>query len=392
MLKFIFTLALLIGACIFFSSDTWDISVQMLGYEITFPFALVLLATFTVCFFWNMLKKPFVWFQKFRSWRQNKKQQNKDTFITDVLNALSNENKTLYPHLLSEAKKLYGSNSQIYLLLQSLFTPNTDTLIQMTKDSKTLLAGTRGLIQQALNDGEFDRVNQLLSSIPEKQQNVLWVQQTKWNMALMQNDWAGALKLLDAQKKMYDTKTYKTYRSYLLMKLGQIKQSYALNPQHPAIALAYAKVFPNKAEKVIINAWNNYPTWDLYQAYVHTLQQLPNNKKMKSVLRLIKKNPYAKLALLACADMSIQTEQWQRAKENLEVYLQSHPLTKQVATMMALIERRGFHHEQMAQQWETKPVEAENDSICVCKKCNHTIPQWQVSCPYCNAFAEVIFK
>ena len=90
MLKFLLVIALLTGVCFFFSSSMWDISLQMLGYEITFPLSLVILALFLLCFVWSLIKKPFVWIQKFRAWRSKKKQQNKEAFLLRVLNTLCN--------------------------------------------------------------------------------------------------------------------------------------------------------------------------------------------------------------------------------------------------------------------------------------------------------------
>ena len=90
--------------------------------------------------------------------------------------------------------------------------------------------------------------------------------------------------------------------------------------------------------------------------------------------------------MLARADIDMELSNWARAKENLENYLNAYPLTRQVADMMATIERTGYHHEQLAQEWETKQTESEDDTLWLCTTCNHTVSSWQVLCPHCNAF------
>jgi len=384
MLKFLLIIVTLFAAMLFFSSEAWDVTIQVLGYEVHFSFAVALFFLVLFWFIWKILKKPFTWIKSFHGWRKNKLQQSKDAFVSQLLNTLANADCEEYPSLLSSAKKLYGAQSQNYLLLQSILRPDPNLFTQMTKDPSTFLTGTRGLVDEAMNQGDIAQAAQLLGTLNAKQQTLPWVLQTKWEIALIQNDWQTALKLLDVRRKLYDKETYLSYRACLLMKLGQIQEAYRLNPNNSGIAVAYARAFPKKAIKTLIAAWNRQPTWDIYLAYAQATASLPAVKRMKAILKLIKKNPRSRWALLACADMAIQTQQWQRAKENIEVYLQSYPLTKQVAGMMARIERDGYHHEENARDWDQKAVEAEDITGWVCSSCNHHLTEWQPICPHCN--------
>jgi len=385
MLKFLLIIIVLFASMAFISSEPWFITIQMFNYEVRFSFALALFFLFILWLAWTILKKPFGWIKRFHLWRKNKLQQSKEAFLTQLLNALANTNYETYPTILSNAKKLYGEQSQNYMLLQSILIPNQKLFDQMTKDPSTFLAGTRGLVSDALSQGDITEAAQLLGTIPEKQQTMPWVQQARWDIALLQNDWQSALKILDSRKKSYDKEIYFAYRACLLLQLGRVKEAYSLAPTHPAITVAYAKAFPKKAIKALIRTWNVHPSWEIYLTYIEAIASLTSAKKMKAVLQLIKKNPRSRWALLACADMAIQTKQWQRAKENLEVYLQSYPLTKKVALMMAQVEREGYHHTDIAFGWETRATEAEDITGWTCDSCNHHLENWQVLCPHCNA-------
>ena len=385
MIKFLLLIVILFVSMALISAEPWFITIQMFDYEVQFSFALALFFLFIAWITWTILKKPFTWIKRFRAWRYNRLQQSKEAFLSQLLNALANTNYETYPTVLANAKKLYGEQSQNYMLLQSILTPNQELFDQMVKDPSTFLAGTRGLVYDALKQGDIAEATQLLATIPEKQQNMSWIQQAKWDIALLQNDWQSALKILDSRKKAYDKAIYMSYRACLLLQLGRIKEAYNLAPTHPAIAVAYAKAFPKKAIKVLIQAWHVHPTWDIYLAYVQATDSLAPAKQMKAVLQLIKKNTRSRWALMACADMAIKTKQWQRAKENLEVYLQSYPLTKKVALMMAQIEREGYHHTDVAFNWETRATEAEDITGWVCDSCNHHLESWQPLCPHCNA-------
>ena len=92
-------------------------------------------------------------------------------------------------------------------------------------------------------------------------------------------------------------------------------------PSHIAIALAYAKTNPKKAEKILFKTWQKSPSWLVYLAYKEAIKNLPEKKRLKSILALTKSTRDERYSLLARADMDIDLENWARAKENLENYI-----------------------------------------------------------------------
>ena len=60
--------------------------------------------------------------------------------------------------------------------------------------------------------------------------------------------------------------------------------------------------------------------------------------------------------------------------------------------MMANIERTAWHHEEIANDWDRKAIESEDDSLWMCRECGHTAGEWQILCPHCNAFDQIILK
>ena len=152
------------------------------------------------------------------------------------------------------------------------------------------------------------------------------------------------------------------------------------------------KTNPKKAEKILFKTWQKSPSWLVYLAYKEAIKNLPEKKRLKSILALTKSTRDERYSLLARADMDIDLENWARAKENLENYLQKYPLTHQVASMMATVERMGWHHEEIAQEWENKAVESEDDSLWICENCAHSVADWQILCPHCNAFDTLYYK
>ena len=393
MTKFLIKLAILAGLIYWIACDAWRVTLDTSGYEFSVSFILFLTMLIVLSWLLIQLKKPFSWWGQFRTWRQNKKRLRQDRFLSDLLTTLLSHQVNKASSLIDEAEKLYGKDSHEVLLISALLDPQEDRFKQLNQTEKTKLAGLYGLVKEAEKKGDFEEIAALLQQVPKAQENVLWVQETKMALALNHNDWKQALNLLDANKKQFPKILYKSHRATLLIKLGQVKEAYHTMPNHPAVVLAYAKVLPaKKARKVLEKAWHIAPNWFIYQAYKRLIAVLPDDKRLKMVLNLTRSTRDQRYSLLARADTDMDMHNWARAKENLEIYLQSYPLTRQVADMMANLERTAWHHEDIASDWERKAIESEDDSLWLCRECGHTAGEWQILCPHCNTFDSLYIK
>ncbi len=393
MTKILIKLIVLGGLIYWIARDTWRMTLSTTDYEISVSFILFLTALVVLWWLLIQIKKPFGWWGQFRDWRQNKIRYHKDEFLMKLLTILLSHQTDKSPALINEAQKLYGKESREVLLISALLNPQSDTFQQLNKSESTKLAGLYGLIQEAETKGDFDEISALLQQVPKNEENTPWVQKIKMSLALNRCDWEQALNLLESSKKHLSKALYKSHRACLLLKLGRVKEAYHTMPTHPAIVLAYAKILPSKkAQKVLEKAWHVIPNWSIYQAYKTLINTLPENKRLKAILNLTRSTRDQRYSLLARADMDTDLRNWARAKENLEIYLQSYPLTRQVANMMANLERTAWHHEDIANEWERKAIESEDDSLWLCHECGHNVGEWQVLCPHCNTFDSLYIK
>lgn len=390
--KFLFALIGFAALIFLITNDTWRVTLDTSDYQVSVSFVLFLVGLFLLWYFLNLLTKPLHWWGQFQDWRKNKKQQHKNLFLSTLLTALLSHQTEKKDEIISEAKSLYGAKSQEVLLISALFQPQQEIFLELNKTDETKLAGLYGLIQEAEKEGNFQEISSLLEQVPSSLEHTPWIQQTKIRLALNQSDWTTALQLLEKNKKSFSKEIFLSHKACLLFKLGQIKKAYHLMPSNCPIALAYAKINPKKAPRILEKTWRLNPCWPIYQAYKETIAPLPDAKRLKAVLALTRKTRDERYSLLARADIDMSLQNWARAKENLEIYLQKYPLTRQVATMMASVERTGWHHEQTATEWEQKAIESEDDSLWLCSECNHTSGTWQVLCPHCNAFDTLYIK
>ena len=393
MIKFLIKLAILAGLIYWIACDTWRLTLDTTNYEISVSFVLFVVVLLLLWWLLLQLKKPFTWWGQFRDWHQKQKRIKQDKFLSDFLIALLSHQTDRVAVLIDEAKKLYGKDSREALLISALLEPETDKFVQLNQKEQTKLVGLYGLIKEAEAKGDFEEMAYLLQQVPKTEEKTFWVQQTKMTLALNHSDWKQALNLLKANKKQLPRNVYASHKACLLLKLGQVKDAYYTMPNHPAIVLAYAKTLPaKKAQRILEKAWRTTPNWYIYQAYKNAISSLPENKRLKAVLNLTRATRDQRYSLLARADMDTDMHNWARAKENLEIYLQNYPLTRQVADMMANLERVAWHHEDIANDWDRKAIESEDDSLWICRECGHTVGEWQVLCPHCNAFDSLYIK
>ena len=256
------------------------------------------------------------------------------------------------------------------------------------------MAGIKGLLSYAQQNGDLAEVERLLQKAVQKHPNEMWIEEALWTVQTLQSDWAEALKTLDTLKKnnLVDKENYTLRRALILLKLGRFDEAYKLLPDHPAVAVAYATSVPKKARDILIKLWAKEPCRDAYLLFQKMIADETPAKQLKSVEKLVHGNPNHRLSLLALAQTAANNEMWGVAKDQLTAYLAVYPLTASVAHLMADIERKGWHHAEGAREWEEKAATAPQEAGWGCAVCGHQMPEWDILCPHCNAFGQIKYK
>ncbi len=394
MLKIILFLAAMFVAGYLIVQENWNITIMAFGYEITISTVLLIIIGIIFMYLISLIKKPFSWICRIKNKRTHNNLIKKEAYLTFVLQTLLDENNKSQQIILNKKKGLLKKNDVKHLLLQALFEPKPAVFEQLMNQKETELAGIRGLFLEAKKRGDVKEADKLLSKAIKTYPNVSWVSKNLFEIQMLQNDWKNAEQTLETLKKehLISKEEYCVQKAGVLFKTDKLKEAYKIDPSNPAIAIAYAKKNPTKANTILIDAWKTTPCWEIYLAYKELYKNEPTGKQLKAVQKLVSKNPSFRISLIAVADTAIQAELWREAKENLEAYLKSYPLTKEVALMMATVSRDGWHHEPEAKEWEKKAVEAEDKFGWMCTSCNHETTAWDISCPQCNAIGSIKYR
>lgn len=394
MLKIILFLITLFVTGYLIVNENWMVTLQGFGYEVTLSTVLLIILILIGVYLIQLIKKPFSWLFGFKNRRHTKHFIKKENYLTFVLKTVLDQNNLSVSQILKQKKTLLSKKDVRHLLLEALFIPTKETFTALSQHKETELAGLRGLYLDEKSKGNLKEAEKILSRISDTYSTVLWVIEENYEIQTLQNDWEPALLSLDQlfKLKQISKQDYLNQKASILYMQHKFKEAYLLNRTNPAFAIAYSKENPSYAKTILTTSWNKEPSWDVYLAYYELIKNLPQEKQIKAIQKLISKNREFRISMLALADISIKTENWRLAKETLESYLQSYPLTKNVANMMADVARHGWHHEQEAKEWEAKGLETDDKYGWMCLKCNQKTASWHPACPHCNKIGQIIYR
>ncbi len=394
MLKLILLMIAMIVTGFLLVHENWNITLIGFGYEITLSTVLLIVIIAIFFYLLSLIKKPFTYLFGFKNRRIASHLVKKEAYLTFVLETVLDQNNLSVNRILKQKKGLFQKKDIKHLLLSALFNPNKSVFEELSKTKETELAGLRGLYLIAKETGNIKEAEHLLDKARQNYSSVFWVLKESFEIATLQNDWSEALTLLEKLflLKQVSKEEYTNQKAALLFAQGKIKEAYALDKTNPAIAISYAKENKERAKSILITSWNKEPSWDVYEAYFSLIKTLPIEKQLKEIQKLISKNKEFRISLIALADTAIKLEKWRLAKETLTAYLQSYPLTKKVAYMMADVSRKGWHHEQEAKEWEQKALETEDKYGWMCLSCNQKIHEWSPICPHCNHIGNITYR
>jgi HemY protein len=190
-------------------------------------------------------------------------------------------------------------------------------------------------------------------------------------------DWAGALDLLEQQRRMLDKASYRRQRAVLLTARALALEDadrgaakdFALEANKlapdlvPAAALAGRLLAEGghmrKANRVIDGAWRTNPHPELAQAYAELRSGESARDRLKRIEAGARRVPGHIEGALAVARAAIDAQEFAKARGELAPYL-DRP-SKRVCVLMAKLERAERNDEGRAREWMARALNAPPD-------------------------------
>jgi HemY protein len=242
-------------------------------------------------------------------------------------------------------------------------------------DTKAL--GLHGLFVEARRRGDRASAHAFAEEAARENPSLGWAGKAVLEFRCLTGDWAGALALLEANRRAHDKDSYNRQRAVMLTARAQALEetdrdsakSYALEAAKLAPDLVPAAVLAGrmlaeggelrKAARLINKAWEARPHPDLAQVFSDLRFGDTARDRLKRIEALAKKVPDHIESALALARASLDAQEFAKARAALASYVEAP--TKRVALLMAELERAEHADEGRAREWIARAVNAAPD-------------------------------
>ena len=237
----------------------------------------------------------------------------------------------------------------------------------MVSRADTKALGLHGLFVEARRRSDHASAHAFAEEAARENPSLGWAGKAVLEFRCLTGDWAGALALLEGNKRTLNADSYRRQRAVMLTARAQALEetdrdnakSYALEAAKlapdlvPAAALAGRMLAEGgelrKAARLINKAWQAHPHPDLAQVFSDLRFGDAARDRLKRIEALAKKVPDHIESALALARAALEAQEFGKARAALASYLATP--TKRIALLMAELERAERNDEGRAREW-----------------------------------------
>jgi HemY protein len=261
-------------------------------------------------------------------------------------------------------------------------------------DTKTL--GLHGLFVEAQRRGDRDSAHAFAEEAARENPSLGWAGKAVLEKLCITGDWAGALALLERNKRALDDESYRRQRAVMLTaralatedtdrdtaKASALEAAKLAPTFAPAAALAGRMLAEGgelrKAARLVHKAWEAQPHPDLAQVFSDLRFGDAARDRLKRIEALVKKAPGHIESALALARAAIDAQEFAKARDGLAAHLAAP--TKRVALLMAELERAEHNDEGRVREWIARAVHAAPDPTWTAD--GHISDRWLPASPH----------
>jgi HemY protein len=270
--------------------------------------------------------------------------------------------------------------------------------------------GLRGLIGQALRDGEDAAARRLATRALQLRPEAGWLLDTLLVLEARASDWTAAQTTLAAaaRRRTLPADRLRHRRGVVLHELSRAAErsgnlaeaaKLAARAQNLAADLAVAGVQHARllislarqraAARAIERAWRRAPHPDLARLYLDTSPADGPLARAAAAQRLAATNPQAEESRLAVAEAALAAQLWGEARRCLDLAAEEAEAgapSRRVCRLMARLEESEKGDMAAARGWLDRALTAPPDPSYVCAQCGGESADWQPLCRHCGAF------
>ena len=282
----------------------------------------------------------------------------------------------------------------------------------MLDDQQMAFLGLRGLITQALQDGDQAKAMGFARRAFELRPQTSWVVHSLFDMQAQLSQWKAAQDTLDAgiHRKVVSAEKGRTLKALLLLERSRVaerdgdssaamthaRNAFGLAPERIPITQRLAELQlkagdGKRALKTIERGWALAPHPDLATLYLKASGETDPLKRVAVARRLAAQKPDDVESHLVLAHAALEARLWGEARRHLENAGGAHP-TVRVCRMMAEVEERSQGDQAKGHEWLARATTAPADRSWRCAACSAQHASWRSVCESCGAFGTLHWR
>ena len=282
----------------------------------------------------------------------------------------------------------------------------------MLDDQQMAFLGLRGLIGQALREGDQAQALAYAERAFQLRPQTPWVVHSLFDMQAQVGQWKSAQDTLDSglRRKVVTQEKGRTLKALLLVErsrsaehdgnptdaLALAREAFALAPERIAVTQRLAELQiksgdAKRALKTLERGWAVAPHPDLTELYLKASGESDPLKRVGVVRRLAERNPDDIESHLALAQASLDANLWGEARRHLETAGGTNPSVR-VCRMMAEVEERAHADQAKVRDWLARATDAPADRAWRCGACGAHHESWRPVCESCGAFGTLHWR
>ena len=270
--------------------------------------------------------------------------------------------------------------------------------------------GLRGLLGQALRDGQSETALRLADRAQRLRPDVPWLTETRLGLQARAGEWDAARQtvavarrrgIISADRARHHHGVVLNELSRAAERRGELRQAAALaakaqaqTPDLAAIADHHARLLialgrSRAAARALERAWRSASHPDLARIYLDIHPEADSLGRVASLQRLAAQNQEAAESHLALAESALAAQLWGEARRHLTLAAAatapSGP-SRRFCRMMAQLEDSDPEGAGRAREWLDRAISARPDPCYVCGVCGAATDEWHSLCPRCGGF------
>jgi HemY protein len=282
----------------------------------------------------------------------------------------------------------------------------------MLDDQQMAFLGLRGLIGQALREGDQAKALAYAERAFQLRPQTPWVVHSLFDMQAQIGQWKAAQDTLDTglRRKVVTQDKGRTLKALLLVErsraaehddnagdaLALAREAFGLAPERIAVTQRLAELQikagdGKRAARTLERGWALAPHPDLAELYLKASGETEPLKRVGVMRRLAAQNPDDIESHLALAQASLDAGLWGEGRRHLETAGGASPSVR-VCRMMAEVEERAQSDHAKVHDWLARAADAPADRTWRCSACGAHHTRWRPVCESCGAFGTLYWR